>query len=195
VTIDGIPAYPTYVSQNQINLQAPNDTTTGSVPVVVTTGAGTANSTVTLGPLAPSFLLFDGKHVTGIILRPDGSGAYGSGASSCDFLGPTGNSIGFPTVAAKAGDTVELYAAGLGPTTPPVQAGQPFSGAAPTNSEVNLLINNMSVTPAFAGFSSSLLYQINLTIRAGLGTGDVPLVATVGSSGPQTQAGVVISLQ
>jgi uncharacterized protein (TIGR03437 family) len=37
------------------------------------------------------------------------------------------------------------------------------------------------------------LYQINLTIPSGLGTGDKPLVATVG--GVQAQSFVVISLQ
>jgi len=191
VTIDGNPAYLSYVNPGQINLQAPNDTSIGSVPVVVKTAIGTSASTVTLAPFAPSFLLLDTKHVTGIILRANGSGAYDGGAY--DIIGPTGNSLGYATVAAKAGDTVELYAVGLGPTTPPVQAGQAFPGSAPTNNPVTLLINNVSVVPSFAGFSSSLLYQINLTVPAGLGTGDVPLVAKV--SGAQTQSGVVISLQ
>jgi uncharacterized protein (TIGR03437 family) len=58
---------------------------------------------------------------------------------------------------------------------------------------VSLPINKASVIPTFAGLSSAGLYQINLTIPAGLGTGDVPLVATVGEV--QTPAGVVISLQ
>jgi len=193
VTIDGNPAYLTYASPTQINLQAPNNTNTTarSVPVVVTTAAGTTTSTVTLAEFAPSFLLFDSKHVTGIILRPDGSGSQGGG--TYDLLGPTGNSLGYPTVAAKAGDSVELYAAGLGPTNPPVQAGQAFAGAAPTTNQVNLLIDNMNVIPSFAGFSSSLLYQINLVVPVGLGTGDVPLAGVVG--GAQTQSGVVISLQ
>ena len=191
VTIDGIAAYLSYVGPTQINLQAPNDSNSGPVPVVVSTAGGTASSTVTLARFAPSFLLFDSQHVTGIILRSNGSGSQGGG--TYDLLGPTGNSLGYPTVAAKAGDTVELYAGGLGPTTPPVQAGQTFSGSAPTNNPVTLLINNVSVTPSFAGFSSSLLYQINVTIPAGLGTGDVPLAALVG--GVETQPGVVISLQ
>jgi uncharacterized protein (TIGR03437 family) len=191
VTVDGNPAYPIYVSSTLINFQAPNDTAVGPVPVAVTTGAGTTTSTVTLAQFAPSFLLLDNKHVTGIILRGDGSGAYGGG--TYDILGPTGSSLGYGTVAAKVGDTVELYALGLGPTSPPIQAGQPFSGASATTNPVNLLINNKSVTPGFAGFSSSLVYQVNMTIPAGLGTGDVPLVATVG--GTQTQSGVVISLQ
>jgi uncharacterized protein (TIGR03437 family) len=191
VTINGNAAYLWSVNATQINLQAPDDTATGSVPVVVTTANGTVTSTVTLARFAPSFSLLDSKHVSGIILRTDGSGSQGGGAY--DIIGPTGNSLGYPTVAAKAGDTVELFAVGLGPTSPAVPAGQVFSGAAPTTSPITLLIDNVSVTPTFAGLSSAGLYQINLTVPAVLGTGDVSLVATV--SGVQTPPNVVISLQ
>jgi len=96
-------------------------------------------------------------------------------------------------VAAKAGDVVELFGNGFGPTNPPVAAGQAFSGAAPTINPVGLFLNNVSVPPAFAGLSGAGLYQLNLTIPAGLDAGDVSLQATVG--GVQTPAGVVISLQ
>jgi uncharacterized protein (TIGR03437 family) len=191
VAIDGKAAYLAYVSPTQINLQAPNDPTTGSVSVVVTTAKGVATSTVTLAQFAPSFFLLDGKHAAGIILRPDGSGAYGGG--SYDILGPTGSSLGYSTVAAKAGDVVELYGNGFGPTSPSVAPGQPFSGAAATANPLQLLINNIFVTPSFTGLSGAGLYQINLAIPAGLGAGDLPLVATVGGS--QTPTGVVISLQ
>jgi uncharacterized protein (TIGR03437 family) len=74
-----------------------------------------------------------------------------------------------------------------------VLAGQVFSGAAATTNSVKLVINNVSVTPAFAGLSSAGLYQINLTVPSGLGTGDVSLLASVG--GVQTPSGIVISLQ
>lgn len=191
VTIDGKPAYLWVVSPGQINLQAPDDTATGTVPVVVTTASGSATATVTLARFAPSFSLLDSKHVTGIILRSTGSGAYDGGAY--DILGPSGNSLGYATVAAKSGDSVELFAVGLGPTTPSVASGQAFSGAAQTSNPVTLLLNGMTVTPDFAGLSSAGLYQINFTVPSGLGTGDVPLQASVG--GVSTPAGVVISLQ
>jgi uncharacterized protein (TIGR03437 family) len=191
VTINGKKAYLWYVSPGQINLQSPDDATRGSVPVVVTTANGSSTSTVILGDAAPSFLLLDSKHVTGIIFRSNGSGAFGGG--SYDIIGPTGASLGYPTVAAKAGDIIGLYAVGLGPTNPPVAPGQGFSGAAPTINPVTLLINGRSVTPSFAGLSGAGLYQINLTVPSGLGTGDVALQASVG--GAQTPTGTVISLQ
>jgi uncharacterized protein (TIGR03437 family) len=191
VTINGRAAYLSLVSPGQINLQAPGDTTTGPVPVVVTTAGGSVTASVTLAQFGPSFFLLDAQHVAGIILRSNGSGAYGGG--TYDIIGPTGKSLGYPTVAAKAGDTIELFAGGLGPTNPAVAAGQAFSSAAATTNPVKLLINNLSVTPAFAGLSGAGLYQINLTVPAGLGTGDISLAATVG--GAQTPAGVVISLQ
>jgi uncharacterized protein (TIGR03437 family) len=190
VKINDKTAYLSLVSPGQINLQAPDDTTHGPVPVVVTSPNGSATSTVTLGQFGPSFALLDTKHVAGIILRSEGSGAYGGG--TYDILGPTGRSLGYATVAAKAGNTVELFGVGFGPTTPPVPAGQVFSGAAATTNTVQLSIGGATVTPSFAGLSSAGLYQINLTLPAGLGTGDVPLTATVG--GVQTQSGVVISL-
>jgi uncharacterized protein (TIGR03437 family) len=129
--------------------------------------------------------------VAGIIPRYDGSGAYGGG--TYDILGPTGNSLGYPTVAAKAGDWVELYGVGFGPTSPVVLAGQLFSGAAPTTNTVNVLINNLSVVPSFAGLSGAGLYQINVMVPAGLGAGDVPLAASV--NGVQAQSNLVISVQ
>jgi uncharacterized protein (TIGR03437 family) len=184
VTINGKAAYLSYVSPGQINLEAPDDTPTGPVSVVVTTPSGTATATVTLAAYAPSFALVDGKHVAGIITHSDGT---------YNFVGPTGTSLGFPTVAAKAGDVVTVFGVGFGPTNPGVPAGKPFSGSAPTVSQVQLSINNVNIMPSYSGMTSTGLYQLNFQVPAGAGSGELPLQATVG--GVQTPPGVVISLQ
>jgi len=150
----------------------------------VSTQFGGAILNVTLAQFAPSFFLLDAKHVAGIILRANGS---------YDIIGPTGTSLGYPTVSAKAGDSVALFGTGFGPTNPAVPIGQAFSGAAPTTTPAMVKINNVNVPTGFVGLSGAGVYQINLTIPSGLGTGDVLLQATVG--GAQTPSSVVISLQ
>jgi uncharacterized protein (TIGR03437 family) len=170
VTVNGKPAYLWFVSPGQINMQVPDDATTGNVPVVVTTPGGKATATVTVARLAPALMRLDATHVTGIILRSDG--AY-------DILGPTGNALGYRTVAARPGDTVVLYAVGFGPTNPAVPAGRAFSGAARTSTDVQLLIGGRVVQPSFAGLVSAGLFQLNLTIPTGLGSGELPVQALV----------------
>lgn len=191
VEINGKAAFLIYVSPSQINLQAPDDSTTGPVPVVVKTATGSATSTVTLDSFAPAFNLLDAKYVSGIILRPNGSGAYGGG--TYDLLGPTGKSLGYSTVAAVPGDIVELFACGFGPTTPEVPAGEAFTGAAPVNNPIRLYIHNVLIKPTFVGLSSAGIYQINLNVPSGLGQGEVPVVAFAG--GLRTQVGVQFSLE
>jgi uncharacterized protein (TIGR03437 family) len=192
VTINNKPAYLSYVSPTQINLQAPDDTTRGSVNVVVATANGSATSTVTLADQSPSFsLLGDAKHVAGIIVRTDGSGAYGGG--TYDIVGPAGTSLGYPTVPAKAGDYVILFGVGFGLTNPFVPAGQPFSGAAPATDVITVTVGGKAVVPVFAGLSAPGLFQFNLLIPPGLGTGDQVLAATVNAAA--TQPNVVLTLQ
>jgi uncharacterized protein (TIGR03437 family) len=190
VEINGKPAFLSYVSPGQINAQAPDDSAIGAVSVVVMTGGGRATSMAILSPVSPSFSLLDRRHVSGIILRSNGSGAYGSGAY--DILGPPGACLGYRTVGAQPGDIVELFGFGFGPTTPAVPSGQAFSGAAPINSTFSLYINGVLIEPLFVGLSSTGVYQINLVIPPGLGQGDVPIEASVG--GMQTQKDLLLSL-
>jgi uncharacterized protein (TIGR03437 family) len=151
-------------------------------------GPGTAASTVTLRHSVPRSVC----STASIILRSDVSGAYDSEAY--DIVGPTGTSLGYKTVAAKAGDSLILFGGGFVPTNPSVPAGQAYSGTAPTMNSVQLPINNVPVIPAFSGITSAGLYQMKVVpLPAGLGVGDVPLVATVG--GVKTPLGVVLSLQ
>jgi len=189
VTIDNTPAYLYYVSAGQVNVQVPDIANPNrSVNVVVTAGSQSVTSTVNLASVAPSFaLLGDNLHVAGIIVHSDGT---------YDIIGPTGTSLGYKTVAAKAGDKVELFGFGFGPTTPAVPAGQVYNGAASTTNAVTLKIGGTTVVTSFVGISEAGTYQFNFTVPAGLGTGDVSISASVaGVSTATGEPGAVIALQ
>jgi uncharacterized protein (TIGR03437 family) len=191
VMIDNTPAYLWSVSPTQINLQVPDDTTTGLVSVAVTTASGTSASTVTLAQYGPSFsLLGDGKHAVGEIATPNGTGAYGGG--TYDLVGPSGT-FSFNTRPVNPGETLTLYGVGFGPTTPHVPAGQAFSGTAPTNTPVTITIGSVNANVSFAGITEAGLYQFNLTVPPNTGSGDQPLQATV--NGVQSPAGPVVTVQ
>ncbi len=190
VTIDGKAAYLWSVSPTQINLQAPNDTNTGTVPVVVTTATGNTSSTVTLAAYGPSFSLLPGSsYAAGVILTPAGTGAYASG--KYDLEGPSGK-FSFSTRPVRAGEILELYGVGFGPTTPAIPAGKAWSGAAATTNPVSVTIGGTAAQVLFAGMTSTGVYQLNIVVPA-VSAGDQVLLASVG--GTQTPAGVLLSLQ
>ena len=195
VTINGKPAWiasvtkGTWPNPDQINLEAPDDSTSGIVPVVVTNSLGSVSSTVTLAPFAPSFSLLDNKHVAGLILTPDGTGAYGNGGY--DILGPVG-AFAYPTRPVRAGETLILYGVGFGPTITPVPAGVFFAGAAKAANPIMVTIGGVTAAVSFAGISYTGQYQFNLTMPVTPG-GDQPLIATVG--GVQSPANFVVAVR
>jgi hypothetical protein len=83
----------------------------GTSTVVVTGPNGTVSSTVTLAQFAPAFNLLDATHVAGIILRSNGSGAYGGG--SYDVIGPIGNSFGYGLLRRKRATWLTFSASDL----------------------------------------------------------------------------------
>jgi hypothetical protein len=190
VTINGKAAYLWNVSPTRIDLQAPSDAATGKVALNVINGALTLSSSVNLAGASPSFCLIDATHVSGTIVRSDGSGAYGSGGY--DIIGPLGQ-FPFSTKPVKPGDIVNLITAGLGPTSPAVPAGSAYTGAAATINPVQLSINGTGIHPDFAGLVAQGFYQITFVLPSSLGGGDLPIQLTVG--GVQTAAGFVIPVQ
>ncbi|MCU1328601.1 MAG: peptidase fungalysin [Bryobacterales bacterium] len=192
VTVNGKPAYIWFVSPTQINVQAPDDSVTGEVDVVVATGNGSATAKVTLGVAGPSFsVLGDGKHAASVIVTPDGSGQYGGG--TYDLSGPAG-AFPFVTRSVKAGEVLILYGVGFGATSPSVPAGQVFTGAAPLESRVVVTIGGINAPVSFGGLTGAGLYQFNVTVPAGLGAGDKALRAQL-ANGFATPVGPVVALQ
>ncbi|MEP6715923.1 MAG: choice-of-anchor V domain-containing protein [Terriglobia bacterium] len=178
------------VNGDQINLQAPDDSATGSVPVTVTTANGSVTTSVTLGNFSPSFSLLDVKYPAAIVITPGTAGNTGSGY---DIIGPVGR-FPYATRPAKKGDTLVLFGVGFGPTNPPVPAGTspPATGATALTTPT-VTIGGVDAPVVAATLPLTGLFQIIVTVPANIGTGDQPLVAT--SGGLQTLANVFVAIQ
>jgi uncharacterized protein (TIGR03437 family) len=96
VQIDGKPAFPSYVSPGQINVQVPSDGSAGTVNVTVTNSAGTSDPAfATLQTFLPAFFTI-GSYVAAV--RPDGT-----------IITGTPNGGNGTAAAAKPGEVLELY--------------------------------------------------------------------------------------
>jgi uncharacterized protein (TIGR03437 family) len=109
VTIGGKPAVIEYVGSGQIKAIASAKTPVGgSVPVLVTTSAGTSSAiSVEVQTFSPGFFVW-----------PDNQPA----ATHLDFItvARNGSFPGQATVPAKPGEVIILWGTGFGPTTPPL---------------------------------------------------------------------------
>jgi len=181
VTINGIAAYVEYIKPGQINVLAPDDSTTGSVPVVVTVAGQASNSfMVQKNAFSPAFLMLkDNTHIAAEHL-PDYS-----------LIAPP--SLYPNATPAAPGDLIVLWAVGFGPTNPAAPTGQTVPGGEPLVNTVTMTIGSFTVTPIFAGLSASGLYQFNVIVPANLPSGDAPVSATI--DGFTTQTGAVITVQ
>jgi uncharacterized protein (TIGR03437 family) len=189
VTVNGKAAYLWFVSSGQINAQAPDDTATGAVDVVVTSPLGRATAKLNLAAISPSFNLLDARHLAGVIITPKGDGAYAGGLY--DIVGPAG-AFTFPTRPVQAGETLVLFGVGFGPTTPAVPSGQAPTGSPATNTPVTITIGGVKADVSFAAISGQGLYQFNLTVP-NVPSGERAVVGTVG--GVRTQAGGFVTVK
>jgi uncharacterized protein (TIGR03437 family) len=131
VSIDGNLGYPAYISNGQINVQAPADTKTGPVQITVSNCAGTsAPFTLQEAPISPGLLSPLGFNIGGkqyiVATLLDGVTLVG-------FVRP-----------AKPGDTIVAYGVGFGPVSPAIAPGEVVTQA---NSIPGLTVSFTSTTP------------------------------------------------
>jgi uncharacterized protein (TIGR03437 family) len=126
--------------------------------------------------------------VAGIIPTPDGSGHYGNG--TFDILGPAGQ-FSFITRPVKAGETLEVFGMGFGPTSSSAPAGQQFTGTASLDYQLSITIGGVNVTPSFSGLVGAGIYQFTFVVPK-LGSGDQLIQAAINGNGITPPAYVAV---
>jgi uncharacterized protein (TIGR03437 family) len=86
-----------------------------------------------------------------------------------------------PASEAAPGETILLYATGLGATTPASPAGTLIGAVVPVANPVQVRFGNTAVG-ALAWLVSTGLYQINVTVPGSQADGDVPLTVSIGGA-------------
>ena len=180
VTVNGVSAYIYYISPTQINILTPADMAAGPARIVVSNnGAVSAPFSVAAEAISPSLFIVGGKYALAQHL-------------DWSLLGPASLSVpGYPFTEAKPGETIVLYGNGFGPTSAKVVIGSATqSGTLTSRPEV-------TIGGVAAGVDAALispgLYQLNVTVPAGLPDGDHPIVATY--QGKTTQDGLLLSVK
>ena len=181
VTIDGKSAFIDYASPTQLNVQAPSDSTTGSVTVIVTTSAGTATTTATMAAVMPGIFTYS-NYVLAVRF------------SDSAIINGTGATIpGYTTSAsARPGDVLSIYATGLGATTPAVAPGLVFSGYDANTTFPTVTIGGITAQVSASGLTGAGLYQINLTVPASLVAGTYPVI--INQSGVNSASTAVLNI-
>jgi len=160
VTFNGATVPLFYVSPGQINVQAPFDLPVGQVQIQVHRG-NSASSPVTAPvlPFSPGIFIVDYNANTGAIVHTN------------DYSVVTASNP------AKPGDSLAMFATGLGPVSVPVTSGQAAPAVEPfanTTYAPTVMIGGVSVNPSFSGLAPGYvgLYQVNFIMPSGVAAGN-----------------------
>jgi uncharacterized protein (TIGR03437 family) len=162
VTFNGISAPLFYVSPGQINAQAPFELGTGTASLQVRRGA-TSSPTgfTTVANVSPGIFIMDQVTSQGAILHANYS------------LVAANNP-------ARTGETLLVYATGLGPLQTPVRSGDASPAASTVFQSVVKIggqfaaVSYSGLAPGFAG-----LYQVNVVVPPGLTAGNQNIQITI----------------
>ncbi len=182
VTVNGTPAYVSYVSPGQVNVQLPDALSTGTAAVVLSyQGAASTAASLTVnaqqpGLLAPSSFNVGGKqymaaaHTNGSLIVPPGI-------------------TGLPVSETLPGEAIVLYGIGFGALKQGIVGGVVAGSQNALAGTVTVKIGNANATVLYAGISpgSVGLYQINVVVPQSLSLGDAAVqVSLNGTVLPQT---------
>jgi uncharacterized protein (TIGR03437 family) len=176
VKVNGRDAAVYYVSPTQINFQVPDGFTDGAVRVEVTNNGALSNTfSATLRQRAPELFRFLPSAYAAAL-----HANYRIAAKPDLFPGCNDATL-CPASEANPGETILLYATGLGATTPASPAGRVIDAPAPLASPVEVRFGNTAVT-APAWLVGAGLYQINVKVPDSQVDGDVAVTVSAGGA-------------
>jgi len=187
VNFNGMPSPLVMVSDAQITAQVPWEVIPGPATVSVARGNAFSNNFATqVNQFAPAIFNIRLGGMQAIAVNGDGSMAAPQG-----FLG------GLSAHPATAGDTLTLYATGLGPVNGALADGtRPADTSATTVTMPIVTIGGMPAQVSWSGMSTQFfgVYQLNVVVPQGVPTGAaVPIQLQVG--GASSTDPVTIALQ
>ena len=177
--VNGRPAPLLAVTPWQVNAQLPPEILEGPVAFQFRFADGTlaAATAVEVKTLAPAIFILASQ------TQENGGSVTPTVAQAAAFH--AGTSVpADPDHPAVAGEALEIYGLGLGPTEPFVPAGIPAPASPPSRTliRVQVLIGDQRAEVLFAGLAPSLagIYQVNAIVPAGLRPGQHVLRRRVG---------------
>ena len=183
VRVNGRDCHISYVSPGQINVLVHPEVSGETATVEVFTDGGEATAQVALEPRVPAFftyLLNERRFIAALF-----NGEY-------TLVAPEG-ALSVPSRPARAGDYLQLFASGLGPTNPPAPAGLVLRQAYPLAdlSRVRVTMGGVEAPVQWAGMTYAGVFQVNVQVPAGVPPGNQPVELEV--DGERTQAGVYLA--
>jgi len=154
-----------FVSSGQVNAQIPFDIEPNISQQIVLRRGRTYSLPVqvNVAPASPGLMRQAGRQALAVVVREGEQFLNGPGSG------------------ARAGDTLVVYATGLGPTFAPVTAGEsaPASPPAEVAGKVMLSVGGIEFRPVFAGLTPgySGLYQLNFVLPAGIPPGQAVAIS------------------
>ena len=175
ITVNGIPAPLIAISNvdgnEQINLQIPQEVAGQGTAIIIVTNNGVASADLQVPILSaqPGIFMVDGQN--GAILHGDFSALS-------------------PSSPAARGETVALYATGLGSTTPalPTNVPAPVAPLSTVQAGCTVTVGGVAANVVFCGLAPGLVgvYQVNFTVPLNAASGSADVAIRVGSETSNT---------
>jgi uncharacterized protein (TIGR03437 family) len=160
----GVPrlAYVGYVSPKQVNVLLPIDAAPGPTTLQIRNSAGiSAAVPITIRPVAPQLLTVDGTIVNALHL--DGSAVTKSSP-------------------AKPGETIKVYATGLGQTDPPMVTALQLPVPTPLAAPAQVVIDGATTTSSALATPSPGIYELTVQVPTTANNGDLRILCQIGAT-------------